>query len=145
MNSRRAIVDADRGDVPLKDLKFVARATVSRRTDAVMMGRAGVGARLFGGSRPIQLPQNHIALCETRGPSAGTASLARGYDVAAAPEASGGSWTCATFHRLRGSVTTTAARLLGAWQCDNEPEAARDGERAYAQPFGALDDITPGE
>ena len=38
-----AIVDAGRSDVPLKDLQFRCAKCGSRRTDALMMGKGGVG------------------------------------------------------------------------------------------------------
>lgn len=41
----QAIIDRGRGDVPLKDLKFRCAQCGSRRTDAVMMGKGGVGVQ----------------------------------------------------------------------------------------------------
>jgi hypothetical protein len=41
----QAIIDGGRGDVPLKDLKFRCAQCGSRRTDAVMMGKGGVGVQ----------------------------------------------------------------------------------------------------
>ena len=41
----QAIVDAGRGDVPLKDLKFRCTKCGSRRTDFVVMGMGGIGVQ----------------------------------------------------------------------------------------------------
>jgi hypothetical protein len=41
----RAIIDAGQGDRPLKDLKFRCARCGSRSTDAVMMGKGGVGVQ----------------------------------------------------------------------------------------------------
>jgi hypothetical protein len=41
----QAIIDAGQGDRPLKDLKFRCAQCGSRRTDAVMMGKGGVGVQ----------------------------------------------------------------------------------------------------
>jgi len=41
----QAIIDSGRGDVPLLHLKFRCAKCGSRRTDAVMMGKGGVGVQ----------------------------------------------------------------------------------------------------
>jgi hypothetical protein len=41
----QAIIDAGKGDVPLKDLKFRCAKCGSRSTDAVMMGKDGIGVQ----------------------------------------------------------------------------------------------------
>ena len=46
----QGIVEAGRGDVPLKDLKFRCTACGSRRIDAMVMGRAGQGCSRGGGT-----------------------------------------------------------------------------------------------
>jgi hypothetical protein len=41
----QSIIDAGRGDEPLKDLKFRCAKCGSRSTDAVMMGKGSVGVQ----------------------------------------------------------------------------------------------------
>jgi hypothetical protein len=41
----QAIIDAGKGDVPLKDLKFRCAKRGSRSTDKVMMGRGSIGVQ----------------------------------------------------------------------------------------------------
>jgi hypothetical protein len=41
----RAIIEADQGDRPLKDLKFRCTKCGSPLTDAVMMGKGGAGVK----------------------------------------------------------------------------------------------------
>ena len=45
----QAIIDAGQGDKPIKDLKFRCAKCSSRRTDAVVMGKGGIGVQPWRG------------------------------------------------------------------------------------------------